>query len=443
MNCANHPDRERMAFCQNCGKPLCVECSRVVGQAVFCEPCLAARLAGTGPLPGGAGAGASRGGNVPPSGFSGVIPPPSVPGEPNPGLAALLGFIPGVGAFYNGQYAKGVVHLIIFAVLISLADQNGIFGLFIAGWVFYQVIEAHHTARARRDGTPLPNPFGLNDLSERLGFGRSWPGAGNGYSAPPPVGAEGAYVPRATNAYAAGAAQAHYGGVAGASSWGSPEETYAATGQAPFPAAPAYAGAAGQAYPGGQPYTAVPPGNPYAEPFSPDMMTPPATDGRLPTGALVLIGLGAFFLLLNTGHFGSFALQWFVPLALVGIGVWIFMRRMTNTGLSFMDDGSAAYRLRLYSALRSALWPILVGVLLFLDMTHILTWGHSWPLLIVLAGVMALLRRAAYAGVPLPPFPSTPVAPMGGPVAPAPPSAGSAIVPSKTPKSDGTLGDRS
>ena len=172
MNCANHPDRERTAFCQNCGKPLCQECTRIVGSAVFCEPCLAAKLAGTG---------------APPAGcqrlhrqrrrrdYTGTIPPPSAPGEPNPGLAALLGFIPGVGAMYNGQYAKGVVHLIVFAILVSLANENGIFGLFIAGWVCYQVIEAHHTARARRDGTPLPNPFGLNDLGERLGFGKAWP----------------------------------------------------------------------------------------------------------------------------------------------------------------------------------------------------------------------------------------------------------------------------
>ncbi len=178
MNCANHPDRERTAFCQNCGKPLCPECTRIVGSAVFCEPCLAAKLAGAPPclphLPAGhLHLHRQRGGvnyNV-----SGAIPPPPLPGEPNPGLAALLGFIPGVGAMYNGQYAKGVVHLIVFAILVSLANEHGIFGLFIAGWVCYQVIEAHHTARARRDGTPLPNPFGLNDLGERLGFGKAWP----------------------------------------------------------------------------------------------------------------------------------------------------------------------------------------------------------------------------------------------------------------------------
>ena len=258
MNCANHPDRERAAFCQNCGKPLCVECSRVVGQAVFCEPCLVARLAGTGSFSVGAAStrgDTGRGGAVPP-GFSGTIPPPSAPGEPNPGLAALLGFIPGVGAFYNGQYAKGVVHLIVFAVLISLADEHGIFGLFIAGWVFYQVIEAHHTARARRDGTPLPNPFGLNDLSERLGFGRSWPSAGTpgagGYGAPPPSAAGSAYVPPAANAYAAGTAQTSYASSVDEANWGAPEETYASTAHHSSASEQPY-GASWQAYASGHP----------------------------------------------------------------------------------------------------------------------------------------------------------------------------------------------
>ena len=194
MNCANHPDRERKAFCQNCGKPLCAECARTVGQAVFCEPCLELRLAaantaatgssqpfGSGPTAGSAtyqavpgGAAYTYTGTVEgiPYSASGVNPPP---GSPNPGIAFLLGFVPGVGAMYNGQYAKGVVHLIVFAVLVSLTDQNGIFGLFVAAWLFYQAFDAYHTARARRDGTPLPNPFGLNDIGERFGFGKSWP----------------------------------------------------------------------------------------------------------------------------------------------------------------------------------------------------------------------------------------------------------------------------
>ena len=50
-------------------------------------------------------------------------------------------------------------------------------------------IEAHHTAKARRDGTPLPNPFGLNDLSERLGFGKAWPNAAPPVPPTPDAGA--------------------------------------------------------------------------------------------------------------------------------------------------------------------------------------------------------------------------------------------------------------
>ena len=37
----------------------------------------------------------------------------------SPGLALFLGMIPGVGAIYNGQYAKGMVHAIVWGVLMS------------------------------------------------------------------------------------------------------------------------------------------------------------------------------------------------------------------------------------------------------------------------------------------------------------------------------------
>src|SRR5260370_28334938 len=86
---------------------------------------------------------------------------------------------------YNGQYAKGVVHLIVFAILVSLANENGIFGLFIAGWVCYQVIEAHHTAKPRRDGTPLPTPFPPNPLGPRPSFAKPTPSAASTTTPPP------------------------------------------------------------------------------------------------------------------------------------------------------------------------------------------------------------------------------------------------------------------
>ena len=398
MNCANHPDRERVAFCQNCGKPLCQECTRTVGSAVFCEPCLAARLAGTAP-PSAAG----YAGTPPPSDAAytagGPIPPPHIPGEPNPGLAALLGFIPGVGAMYNGQYAKGIVHLVVFAILVSLSNEAGIFGLFVAGWVFYQVFEAHQTARARRDGTPLPNPFGLNDLGERLGFGKAWPGTSSQPGAPPadPTAPSGtAYPPPADYApYTLPAA----------ASWN--WENYA---------------------------TPPPPVTPYGVPGYPVDPNAASPRNRFPTGAVWLIALGAIFLIGNSGLFHEFPAHWLIPFLLIAFGIWQFFRKMTEFGAPLADDGSVTYRFRLFHALRSSIWIILVGVLFLLDSFHILSWGRSWPLFIIVAGLMAIFHRAsvsAIASAPYPPYPPPPVAPTAPPVT-------TSIVPSNTHDQEGS-----
>ena len=401
MNCANHPDREHTAFCQNCGKPICQECTRVIGTAVYCEPCLAARLSGAGaPPPAGGGTYTYTGGD---GGFnytvSGAIPPPPTPGEPNPGLAALLGLIPGVGAMYNGQYAKGVVHLIVFAILVSLANENGIFGLFIAGWVCYQVIEAYHTAKARRDGTPLPNPFGLNDLSERLGFGKSWPNpvgtaapqgaasdatqATNAAYTPPPPG----YPPQPS------------------ASWAAPWDSYTT----PVPPVPPY-------------------GTPGYSSYPADPNLVPVVRNRFPAGAIWLIGLGCLFLIGNSGLFHTFPVHRLVPFFLIGLGVWLFVRRMTDTGSGIADDGTPGYQFRLFRALRGSVWVTLIGVLFLLDSFDIVSWGHSWPIIIIVAGLMAIFQRVSYnsAMAPAYPYPAPPAPPPPS----SPPDPGTSIVPS-------------
>ncbi len=387
MNCANHPDRERIAFCQNCGKALCKECARTVGTAVFCEPCLEARIAGaTGATASGTVGGvnfntSSQGGAYtdPAGGYtvSGGIPPQPPPGAPNPGLAALLGFIPGVGAMYNGQYAKGIVHLIIFAVLVSLADEHGIFGLFVAGWVFYQIFEAYQTAKARRDSTPLPNPFGLNDLGERLGFNRTWTGAPTGAAAPPaPANPPAAsYAPPAASYPPPGA------------TWGAPSESYYGS-------------------PYNPPYVAPPPA------FDPNG---PMPRNRFPGGALWLIGFGVFFLIANTGLFHGLRADILFPFFMIALGVWLFVRRMTGTGATLADDGTPYYRMRLLVALRASVWVILTGVIFLLANLHILSWGRSWPLFIIVAGVMILAERTMSNPGAVPP-------PAAYPVPPAPPS---------------------
>ncbi len=157
MNCANHPEIEKVAFCRTCGKPLCGSCTRSVHGVIYCESCLAARLEGVQP-------------NVPPpaAGFIPASPMAAPAAGPNPALAGVLaGFFPfGVGAVYTGQYAKGLAHLVIFTLLIlgasSGSDAMGtVFGLAIAGFYFYQIIDSVRTARAIQLGQPPPDPFGL------------------------------------------------------------------------------------------------------------------------------------------------------------------------------------------------------------------------------------------------------------------------------------------
>jgi hypothetical protein len=76
----------------------------------------------------------------------------------SPGLAFLLGLIPGVGAIYNGQYAKGLVHAVIFGLLVSINSSNAagelepLVGLLTAIFFFYQAFEAYHTAQRRLRG---------------------------------------------------------------------------------------------------------------------------------------------------------------------------------------------------------------------------------------------------------------------------------------------------
>ncbi len=159
MNCTVHTDVPATAYCRTCGKPMCEKCAHNVRGVVYCEDCLATRLHDTLPA-------------VPAAGFvPGTAPaaPVVVTSGPSPGLAGVLaGFFPfGVGAVYNGQYAKGLAHLIIFVFLVAGASQGGdtggaVFGLAIAFFYVYQIIDAVRSAHAIRAGLPAPDPFGLS-----------------------------------------------------------------------------------------------------------------------------------------------------------------------------------------------------------------------------------------------------------------------------------------
>jgi B-box zinc finger len=140
MNCAVHTDTPASAYCRTCGKALCENCKRDVQGAIYCEPCIAVRLQ------------------------SG--PAPRVPANaPSPGVAMLLGFIPGVGAMYNGQFIKGFVHVMIFVMLMIASEKvSDYFGLLVAVFWFYMVFDAYKTAQAKLLGLPLPDPLGIDKM---------------------------------------------------------------------------------------------------------------------------------------------------------------------------------------------------------------------------------------------------------------------------------------
>ncbi len=147
MKCAVHPDVDATGFCRNCGKALCAQCTRDVRGILYCEGCLATL----------------------------VSKPQPVPGAANPTLAALLGFVPGLGAVYNGEYIKALIHVVIFGGLIAVLDsgQAGnyevIFALLLAAFLCYMPIEAYRTARAKALGQTPPSSLGELGTNRPIG----------------------------------------------------------------------------------------------------------------------------------------------------------------------------------------------------------------------------------------------------------------------------------
>ena len=277
MNCANHPQDPVAAYCRTCGKALCTNCTRQVMGVIYCENCLAERVSGT----------------VPPS--SSLSPYQPVPvyqprvqpvgTGPHPPIAGMLaGFFPfGVGAVYCGQYAKGLAHLVIFILLIVGASHSTsgamgtIFGLAIAAFYFYQLIDAIKSAKAIQAGQPAPDPFGLGAI------------------------------------------------------------------------------------------------------FSPGERHDFARARGIPAGAVVLIGLGVLFLLHNLGI-------WFLeidkiwPVFLIALGAWLLAKRRV----------ASDYR---YRGLTGPAILITIGALSLLDNLHGPGWDRTWPVILLVIGVLKLMER--------------------------------------------------
>lgn len=326
MNCANHPDIAAVAFCRTCGKALCNNCNRDVHGVIYCESCLAARMEGTPPAAA----------FVPPA--SGAVPPmpqtgyqqfmdqglglkvrPGPASGPNPAVAGILaGFFPfGVGAVYCSQYAKGLAHLLIFVMLVFGANHAGswdwFFGLGIAFFYVYQIIDSVRTAHAIQAGQPAPDPMGL------------------------------------------------------------------------------------------------------AQTFS---MGEKFDSGKLPVGAIILIGLGILFLLHTMGIF-EYGFDRYWPLIIVFLGVWMFYRRVGTRQSRLNACQCARCRTRW---LMGPAMVLTTGVLLLLQTTYVAEIDRTWPAWLLVVGVVKLIQSSASSAGhvgPLPPGPPVAVPPPPPPASPS------------------------
>src|SRR5580692_5465997 len=124
-----------VGYCRACGKALAEADVHKSQGAMYCKEHVPQEGAPSSPY-------ASPYGASSPGG-----PPPLLRSDVSPALAFVLGLIPGVGAIYNGQYAKGLVHVAVIGLTISVMSNGSAHGLepllslMLSGFWFYMAFE--------------------------------------------------------------------------------------------------------------------------------------------------------------------------------------------------------------------------------------------------------------------------------------------------------------
>lgn len=135
LYCAYHPKNPGVVQCNQCARRLCSACDHRIRGFPFCQDCI---VAGVELL-----RQDSQSANSPAYRNS------------SPFIATLLSFVPGLGAAYNGQTAKAIVHFAIFASFFQMAVLTQGVQFFILGvlgtWLF-AAVDACRTAQLIRAG---------------------------------------------------------------------------------------------------------------------------------------------------------------------------------------------------------------------------------------------------------------------------------------------------
>ena len=132
MYCAYHPTSAARVQCASCARSLCVACDHRIKGYPYCQDCIVLGI----------------------ESLSGSYQKRSN-SKSKARLAALCALLPGMGAVYNRQNIKAVVHFITIVGLFSLSDLHMVEGFFVLSgmaFYFYSIMDAYRTARLVAEG---------------------------------------------------------------------------------------------------------------------------------------------------------------------------------------------------------------------------------------------------------------------------------------------------
>ena len=138
MFCVFHPTNAATSQCAGCNRALCPNCDHRIKGYPHCEDCIVRGVASLKRPAGWRGDGQAPLAVVRPAQTSSAK------------LATLCALIPGLGAVYNRQNLKALVHFLGVVGLAQIADVTNveIFGVGSAIFYFYTLIDANRTAKA-------------------------------------------------------------------------------------------------------------------------------------------------------------------------------------------------------------------------------------------------------------------------------------------------------
>lgn len=138
MKCAFHSINTAVVRCNCCARPLCPACDHRIRGFPFCQDCIVTGV------------------ELLQQRQERLNAAPSVSRRSSPLVALALSLlVPGLGAAYNGQTSKALVHFGIFAGFFQIAviSNGGLFFVLgvLAAWLFASV-DAYRTAQVIRSG---------------------------------------------------------------------------------------------------------------------------------------------------------------------------------------------------------------------------------------------------------------------------------------------------